>query len=386
MIPGYFLWAGKLYLSMDLGLISYLSFLVTFQLLFVGIFLITHKKGNRLSNGLLGILFMLISWNMGDLTLQMNGVTLEWRFLQMVDDGFFLLYGPLIYLYAQSVIFKDFKLSPRDLLHLIPFVLLSVLLLSFGYPAAGNKEDIIGRGQPWQYYAIGLLIYVHFFVYLGLTYRHLGTYREVIRNKYSQIDQINLDWLSFSLNTFGLMTFVSMVHNFTALSGNETVFIVTLSFLLIFIFYFVNKVVLKALRQPEIFAGIEQSESKKYKGSNLTGVQLETYKEELLELMRRERPYLDPQINLSDLSERLSISTKHLSQVINQSFGQSFFDFVNSYRVGEVQRILKESGDDKLTVLEAMYEAGFNSKSSFNTAFKKETGQTPTEFRKSAHK
>ncbi len=371
---------------MNLGLISYLSFLVTFQLLFVGIFLITHKKGNRLSNGLLGILFILIAWNMGDLTLQMNGVTLKWRFLQTVDDGFFLLYGPLIYLYAQSVIFKDFKLSPRDLLHLVPFILLTVLLLSFGNQDAGNNKDIIGRDQPWQYYAIGLLIYAHFFVYLGLTYRHLGRYREVIRNKYSQIDQINLDWLSFSLNTFGLLTFVSMVHNFTALAGNETVFIVTLSFLLIFIFYFVNKVVLKALRQPEIFAGIEQSESKKYKGSNLTGLQLETYKEELLELMRTERPYLDPQINLSDLSERLSISTKRLSQVINQSFGQSFFDFVNSYRVGEVQRILKESGDDKLTVLEAMYEAGFNSKSSFNTAFKKETGQTPTEFRKSTHK
>ena len=59
-----------------------------------------------------------------------------------------------------------------------------------------------------------------------------------------------------------------------------------------------------------------------------------------------------------------------------------FFDFINAYRIKEVQNILKESTDDKLTVLEAMYQAGFNSKSSFNTAFKKETGLTPTEFRK----
>ena len=95
-----------------------------------------------------------------------------------------------------------------------------------------------------------------------------------------------------------------------------------------------------------------------------------------------EKPYLDPKFSLSDLSEKLSISTKHLSQVINQSFDQSFFDFINAYRIQEVQQILKESGNDKVTVLEAMYQAGFNSKSSFNTAFKKVTGQTPSEFRK----
>ena len=111
--------------------------------------------------------------------------------------------------------------------------------------------------------------------------------------------------------------------------------------------------------------------------------QVEDQKEKLLNLIDTEKLYLNPQISLADLAERMSLSSKHLSQVINQSFDKSFFDFINSYRVREVQRILKESNDDKLTVLEAMYEAGFNSKSSFNTAFKKETGQTPTEFRKS---
>ena len=78
---------------MDLSLFSLLSFLITFQLLFVSIFLITHKKGNRRNNILLGTIFILIAWNMGDLTLQMNGVALQWGFLQQIDDGFFLLYG-----------------------------------------------------------------------------------------------------------------------------------------------------------------------------------------------------------------------------------------------------------------------------------------------------
>ncbi len=153
---------------------------------------------------------------------------------------------------------------------------------------------------------------------------------------------------------------------------------VTLVLLLIFIFYFVNKVILKALRQPEIFAGIAQNETSKYLGSNLTPGKIEEYKKQLLALLNTEKPFLDPQVSLADLSEKLSVSNKHLSQVINQSFNKSFFDFINTYRIQEVQQILKESKDDKLTVLEAMYEAGFNSKSSFNTAFKKETGQTPT--------
>ena len=367
---------------MEPGPIYLLSFLLTFQLLFVGIFLITHKKGNRRNNTLLGTLFILTAWNMGGLTLQMNGVVLNWEFLLHIDDGFFLLYGPILYLYARGVIFRDFKLSGGNLLHLTPYLLLTVLLLSLKNLSPGTSEEIIENDLPWQFYLVSALMYAHFFVYLGVTYKSLGEYRKIIKNKYSQIDQLNLDWLSYSLNTFGIVAVVSLIHNFIGLTRNRTVFIVTLVLLLIFVFYFVNKVIFKALRQPEIFAGITQNETGKYQGSNLTPDQIEEYRKQLLDLLRTEKPFLDPQLSLADLSEKLSVSTKHLSRVINQSFNKSFFDFINTYRIQEVQKILKESLDDKLTVLEAMYEAGFNSKSSFNTAFKKETGQTPTEFRK----
>ena len=367
---------------MDPSLISLLCFLITFQLLFVGLFLITHKKGNRRNNILLGTIFILISWNMGDLTLQINGVVFKWESLRHLDDGFFLLYGPLFYLYAQGVIFRDFKLSIGSLLHLIPYLLITIFLLFWSNHAPTTSEEIIQNELPWQFYLINAFMYAHFFVYLGLTYKSLRKYRNIIKDQYSQIDKINLDWLSSSINTFALLTFISLIHNFIALSENRTVFFVTLVLLLIFVFYFVNKVILKALRQPEIFAGIAQNESTKYLGSNLTPNQIETCKKQLLDLLKTEKPFLNPQVSLSDLSEKLSVSTKHLSQVINQSFNKKFFDFINTYRIQEVQQILKGSTDDKLTVLEAMYQAGFNSKSSFNTAFKKETGQTPTEYRK----
>ena len=351
-------------------------------LVFVGFFLITHKKGIRRNNTLLGSIFLLMAWNMLDLALQINGVRIHWTFLQHIDSGFFLLYGPLFYLYARGVMYKDFKLNRGSLLHLIPYLLLTSLLLSLRSFRSGTSEDIIQNNLPWQYYVLSSSVYAHFFAYLGLTYKSLQKYRQIIKNNYSQIDQINLDWLSFSLNTFGLLTFVSLVHNFITLTGNESVLIVTLILLLVFIFYFVNRVILKALRQPEIFAGLTRNELSKYQGSTLTPGQLEEYKKQLMDLCITEKPYLNPQVTLADLADKLSVSTKHLSQVINQSFNKSFFDFINAYRVQEAQAILKEPADEKLTVLEVMYEVGFNSKSSFNTAFKKETGQTPSEFRK----
>jgi AraC-like DNA-binding protein len=146
--------------------------------------------------------------------------------------------------------------------------------------------------------------------------------------------------------------------------------------------YFVNRVILKALGQPEIFAGIEQDSILKYAQSNLTKEQVHLHKERLTEILKIEKLYRDPQINIYDLARRLGVPSKTLSQVINQSFDKNFFDLINSYRVSEAQKILKESLDKKLTVLEVMYSVGFNSKSSFNTAFKKVTGKTPSEYRK----
>ena len=172
---------------MDPSLISYLSFLITFQLLFVGIFLITHKKGRRRSNVLLGSIFLMMAWNIGSLTLQINGVTLKWDFLQHIDDGFFFLYGPTFYLYAKGVIYKDFELSRRDLLHLTPYILLTIFHLSFRTFIPNLSEEIIMSDLPWQVYLVSAFMYIHFFVYLGMSYKSPLNYRLVIKNQYSQI-------------------------------------------------------------------------------------------------------------------------------------------------------------------------------------------------------
>jgi len=139
----------------------------------------------------------------------------------------------------------------------------------------------------------------------------------------------------------------------------------------------------KGLRQPAIFSGYDGNESRgKYEKTPLADAVKEDYKNKLLLYMKRQKPYLEPSLCLNDLAEKVAIAPHHISQVLNVSLNQNLYDFINSYRIKESQLLLSKQNPNKKTILEILYQTGFNSKSSFNTAFKKHTGMTPTQFRK----
>ena len=98
--------------------------------------------------------------------------------------------------------------------------------------------------------------------------------------------------------------------------------------------------------------------------------------------MIEKKPFLNPSITIQKISDDVNIPVRDLSLLINHKLGQHFFDFINKYRIENAMTILNDSKKNKVTILEILYEVGFNSKSSFNTAFKKHTGTTPTEYRK----
>ena len=100
--------------------------------------------------------------------------------------------------------------------------------------------------------------------------------------------------------------------------------------------------------------------------------------------MRTEKPYLDGDITLQKLAKALGISPHHLSQTINEHLKQNFFDFINTYRIEEAKRMLLDPAKKHYSILAVSEEVGFNSKSAFNTAFKKQVKMTPSEFRKIA--
>jgi AraC-like DNA-binding protein len=134
------------------------------------------------------------------------------------------------------------------------------------------------------------------------------------------------------------------------------------------------------MRKPQTSESDELA-AKKYEKSQLTPERSERYLNKLLQFMEAERPYVDGDLTIQKLAERLSIPASHLSQTINERLGKSFPDFINSYRVKEAKKKLLDPALKHLSVLGIAEEVGFNSKSSFNAVFKKHTDMTPSEFR-----
>ena len=121
----------------------------------------------------------------------------------------------------------------------------------------------------------------------------------------------------------------------------------------------------------------------KYAKSGLDDQQLENYKRQLADLMDKHKAYLDPDLTLPRLAAMVDCSVNHLSQAVNSGFKMSFFDFLNSYRITEAKSILLRHDAVSQSILDVSFAVGFNSNSAFYAAFKKATGQTPAQFRRS---
>jgi AraC-like DNA-binding protein len=141
------------------------------------------------------------------------------------------------------------------------------------------------------------------------------------------------------------------------------------------------------LKQKVIFENeIEQQpildeEKMKYAGSTLKEDEASEYSEKLIEYMRKEKPYLNPELTLTQLATEIDITSHHLSQIINEQFKLNFFEYINQFRVEEVKTRIKNPKFDNYSLLAIAFDSGFNSKSSFNRIFKKFTNQTPSQFK-----
>jgi AraC-like DNA-binding protein len=136
------------------------------------------------------------------------------------------------------------------------------------------------------------------------------------------------------------------------------------------------------LRRPEAeIVSRDEQPGRKYEKSTLTSERSQRYLDKLVNFMENEKPFIDGDLTIQKLAEKLSIPANHLSQTINERLGQTFSDFVNSYRVEAAKRKLVDPAFRHLSVLGIAEAVGFNSKSSFNSVFKKHTKMTPSEFR-----
>lgn len=296
---------------------------------------------------------------------------LDWS-IPDLTSSFGFLYGPLLYLYIKSLVYKGFKPKQADLLHTLPWFTasLSTLLL------------------PVPIIVTGIAIFISISAYLSLCFRLIQYFHKVIRNTQSRFSSIALQWMQRVLYSMIVITIIDAIHN--ALSINnlmlENIFYAALITALLF---FVTSLVFNGLRQPELFQGVSEEDealltevNERYASSKVSQQELDEFKGQILIHFDKERPFLDSDITIQKLAEALNLSNKLLSEVINRCFDQNFSEFVNSYRVNEAIRIFESEQDKQKTILEILYEVGFNSKSSFYTAFKQKTGQTPTAYKK----
>lgn len=369
---------------MKVGFVDVILIVLFFQILSLTPFLLFSKNKKGLSNKILGLfLFSKAMCISNFLAFRLFGYTYEFfPHLFYFGSSFTILWGPGIYFYTKSLTNSDFKFGKYDFVHLIPFSIHFIyLFLNFHIYAGGTKRVIISSGGLFSQnaaLAIMGLIHLSIFIYLIFSFVTLFKYRINIKNSFSSIDKVNLSWMIFVLTGFSLKWSADVWFYFDQLYSLPADLSLDIS--RIFLFLFINIIIYKGLRQPEIFAGIIESQPEKK--PFLSKALSQQYLEKLNTFMEIKKPFLNPELTLMDLAESVSIPYRALSEVINTELEQNFYDFINSYRIKESQKLLADKDGKFKTVLEVLYEVGYNSKSSFNLAFKKYTGMTPTEFKR----
>ncbi len=350
---------------------------------FVSVLLLTLNRGNKTANHLLGILMILFSLSIIGFVFVRTDSYKEFPFMIGIPSTVIFLFGPLFYFYVKELTSGHFKFKKVELLHFIPFTALIIYRLPFYLKSGGEKlASIKSIGTLDENLIILIIQIIHLFIYLYFVKKILKEYEDRIKSTMSSLEKINLRWISVGMNSFLVIFGIMTIFIGLFISGADvytiyiTVIPLLVSIVILSIGYF-------GLTQPIIIPlEVEVNKSKKYEKSSLTAENSDKYLNKLLEIMESEKLFLNNDLTLQKLSERLSISQHHLSQIINEKMNQNFFDFVNSYRIEEAKKLLLDKRSELLTILAIAEEVGFNSKSAFNIAFKKYTSMTPTEFKK----
>jgi AraC-like DNA-binding protein len=371
--------------TMKVEIADILLFVLFFQLLSIAPFFLFQKTQNRRANQILGAFFLAKALCISHFLVMrlIPYSTTRVPHLFYVGSSFTILWGPLLYFYVRAMTHREYHFKRRDSLHLLPF-LVHLVYVTFKF----HIQDVETKISMIASYAVfpgpvHTLVYGYFYIsliiYTVASIRLILKYRLQIKNTLSSLGRQQLSWLGVVLIGFSLKWILdvwyflgyTLFHVF--LDGPVTASLTVLYIYLSILMY-------KALSQPQLFTGIEVVQEKKK--ISLSKTMSADYARRLSDFMDAQKPFYDPDMTLYDLAEKTGIPPRSLSEVINTVLGKNFYEYVNSYRIRESQKLLSESRFRRKTVLEVLYEVGFNSKSSFNMAFKKTTGMTPLEFRR----
>lgn len=389
-------------------------------------------RGNRTANRLLAILVATFTVYLLQTVYYSAGLIRAYPHFFGISYPLPWVFGPLVYLYARAASNSTWRFHARHALHFAPVAIVVLIALPNYLLSGPAKVALYERLQSGDAPALIRVLepfkYVSGFAYSMATVAYLNRHRRAIKDSYSNTDRVNLLWLLWLSGAAAAIWVLAVTIDLADVvplgiqRQSDDLVAVAIALMVYAIGYM-------GLRQPEIFryesapppappeihpaagatteslartpavvespdvrepAGqgeVEDGRSsrneqyERYERSGLNAAEAGVLKLALLSLMTRERPYRDPDLTLPNLAERLNTTPHKLSEVLNAEIGQTFYDFVNSYRVDDVRRRLAKAESKQVNVLTLAMDAGFASKSTFNQVFKKQTGQTPTAYR-----
>lgn len=286
--------------------------------------------------------------------------------------------APLIYLYVQSLTYGNRRFRAKDLFLFIPaliywvsFFLLFLQSMEFKDWYGDNLENYISS-------ILTILLFIWNFALLYLSLKHYQQYRLWLNENFSDTELVKFNWLRNFLYIFVFIFLVEFIFDLTG-SFYDFSYIQAYYLRLIIALTTYYLAIAGYLRSETIDVDFSPTMVEN-KQQLLDNGKLESSKAKLIELMETEKPYLDSQLTLKDLSKKIGVNTTVLSHTINKGFNKNFNDFINEYRIQEVKKMLQDDDMNDETFLSIAFECGFNSKATFNRAFRKFTGLSPKEF------
>jgi AraC-like DNA-binding protein len=341
---------------MQLSPSNILQIVIFTQMLFACLLLVGKPRFTSLVL-LTGTTALLMAFNL----LEETGLTSRYY---LVTPAFSLIKGPLFYLVVSQAIDSDFKLDRNKALHFTP------ALLGLAFTSWPQLVLFFGSISAISYFALCI--------------RKVSYYHKLRVECRSDAQEQQLAWLSGLLAVMVSFSLVDLIRlNLQPYLPHELLFI--WYFIMQFGFFaIISFIVLKALRQPELFSGLNTLELDLLQRNEAQKNDSEASSifKELDERIRSEQLYRQARLSLRDLNEISGLNERDISWAINTGGGLNFCDYINRLRVQEVEATLRQNiaTNSHQPLIDIALNTGFNSKSTFNASFKRETGQTPSQY------
>jgi AraC-like DNA-binding protein len=352
------------------------------QSFFAGLLVATKKPINTANRVMAAWLFLIC--------LELIFALVNSKVLEMYSFQFITFtYGPLLLLYVKFMTKPERKFNWLALLHFIPFV--AFFTVSVIFRAQPLVRDLRSFFKPDDLFSLRIIYGICFFlsitIYSILAFIEIKRHQDNLKNFVSYTSGvITLNWLKIIAISFYVAYFILFILGGLNMIGNYIPFdpyFIIFGFIALFSFAFS----FYGIKQPIIFGQVVQSdadqkkEPEKYTKSGLRDKQAEIYLEKLIAFTETQKPYLDRDITIHELAIMTGIPRHHITQVLNEKYRKNFFTFINEYRVKEVIDRFSDPKFNLYTILAIAFDAGFNSKTAFNSIFKIQTGLTPSQYR-----